>query len=1035
MLLSVLVVAGGTTLSDFAVAAEPTEEFVKALQQRGLHELSLEYLEGLKSSPLADEATRKKVTYLRGVALIEQSRQAADPAVRNRLLDEARKELEQFADANPNSVDAAESQIQLGMVQTTRGQELVTEAANLPKEPAYDAQRKSLNRDARQQFAEARATFQRAETIYNKELEQLPPTVTNETRDETGTKRQQYRGRVAQLRYLASQSQFELARTYPPDADEYKKLNRSAADELATVYEEFGRSGNTVGLYAHLAEGRCYHAIGEYAMALGCYEDILQQANVLEPFRKLIAAAWHRKAEVLIAQEKYDLAIAACNSSLKDARKEEEKEPEWLAVRYRLAEALSKKAEASADALQQRKLAAEARDAFRFVARYPGELQVAARAAAAGSGADGRSTADTKRGAEPKTFQAAYEAGKDALASYNAAKLATPSAEKNNPSAVPQLAEQMERGKEDARHYFQIAMELIEADTDPAQLNEVRYFLCWLYWEAEDFYRAAVLGEFLARRFPDHPAASSAAKISMAAFERLYNQTIAAGSEKDKGDFESRHLAQLAELIVRRWPGTNDADAAFSVLVSIAIRNGNTDDAEKLLAKASEQSRPRLELLLGNALWGRYLEMLKPNSASAQDADALAKLKASAVKYLKSGSDAASKNKDIGELEATASLYLVQALLSDGEYAEAIRRLEDKKSGPLTLIKNEHASASKPAFAIEAYKAALRAYVSVSPPQDKQAVAAMQSLEKVVNASSPGDKAAEQLMRIYVSMGVSLQKQLEELRSAGKLDEAKRVVGAFAKFLDRIGNEQANADWPTRVWLAQMYFTLGNGDSSNLATNGSQPPPNVTDAKTAHGYLTKSRDAYKNLLDEVAKNPKLAPNDAALVGTKVQLGECYKALGQYEEALDTFSEVLKERETSLAVQRSAALAYQARGQADDDEWFERAIHGGYPNKATGQNRIWGWLRISKVAGRAAQTDPKFWDSFYEARFNVSKCRYLSALKQSDDQRLQGLTKARQSVQSLAQVYPQLGGEQWKPQFEQLLKDIEREEAKASNSGS
>ena len=41
-------------------------------------------------------------------------------------------------------------------------------------------------------------------------------------------------------------------------------------------------------------------------MALGCYEDILAQPNVLPPFRKLIASAVHRKAEVLLAQEKFD---------------------------------------------------------------------------------------------------------------------------------------------------------------------------------------------------------------------------------------------------------------------------------------------------------------------------------------------------------------------------------------------------------------------------------------------------------------------------------------------------------------------------------------------------------------------------------------------------------------------------------------------------------------------------------------------------------------------------------------------------------
>ena len=43
---------------------------------------ALEYLEQLKTSPVADDAVRRKVPYLRGAALIEQSRQAADLTVR-----------------------------------------------------------------------------------------------------------------------------------------------------------------------------------------------------------------------------------------------------------------------------------------------------------------------------------------------------------------------------------------------------------------------------------------------------------------------------------------------------------------------------------------------------------------------------------------------------------------------------------------------------------------------------------------------------------------------------------------------------------------------------------------------------------------------------------------------------------------------------------------------------------------------------------------------------------------------------------------
>ncbi len=667
-----------------AVAVEPAEAFVKGLQERGLHELALEYLERLKTSPLADDALRKQIPYLRGVALIEQSRQSADAAARNKLLDEARQELVRFAESNPHSVEGAEAQLQLATVQMSRGQQLAAQAAQLPNDAAYDAERKKVDGEARALFAEARDMFQRAESIYSADLEKLPPTSSSEARSDTGSRRQEYRARVAQLRFLAAQTQFESAQSYPGEADEFRKLNEAAAQELSAIYDEFGRT-LLVGLYARLYEGRCYQALGSYQLALGCYEEIIGKGNVLPPFRKLIASAIHRKAEVLIAQEKYDAAIDACRACLKDAHKDEEKQPEWLAVRFRLADALSKKAASlPAESTEQRKLLAESRDAYRTVAKWPGEYQTAARTASAA--VSGGKTAAEKEKDDPKSFQAAYDLGKNALASYNAAKMALPTAEKDNPPAVPELQAQMDRGKENARRYFRMATTLVEEDTDPKLLNEVRYFLCWLYWESEDYYRAAVLGEFLAERYPDQPAASSAAKIAMASFERLYNAATTANSTHDNGDFEARRMAQVAEFITRRWPGTEDADAAFAVLVSYAIRSGRIEDAEKLLGEASATSRPRLELQLGNAMWARYLELSQPGQATPPDDAALAKLKTPAVKYLHSGFKAMRTESPVSESVATAALYLAQALLSDGKYAEAIDVLEDSKVGPLTLI-------------------------------------------------------------------------------------------------------------------------------------------------------------------------------------------------------------------------------------------------------------------------------------------------------------------------------------------------------------
>jgi hypothetical protein len=232
-------------------ATEPAEDFVKGLHERGLNELALDYLDRMRTSPLATDDFRKQIPYHRGATLIEQSRQTADPDARNRLLEQARTELEQFAQANPDSVTGAEAQMQLGTVLLERGQQQIAQAAALSDEPAYDGQRRDHRRQAQKLLADARTMFHSAEAIYSAELDKLPPPSTDSDA-KPDSRRQDYRARVAQLLFLAAQSQFEAARSYAPDSPDFKQLNESAAKELSAVYEEFARVFPLPGLYARL---------------------------------------------------------------------------------------------------------------------------------------------------------------------------------------------------------------------------------------------------------------------------------------------------------------------------------------------------------------------------------------------------------------------------------------------------------------------------------------------------------------------------------------------------------------------------------------------------------------------------------------------------------------------------------------------------------------------------------------------------------------------------------------------------------------
>jgi len=97
----------------------------------------------------------------------------------------------------------------------------------------------------------------------------------------------------------------------------------------------------------------------------------------------------------------------------------------------------------------------------------------------------------------------------------------------------------------------------------------------------------------------------------------------------------------------------------FAVLVSYAIRSGRIDQAEKLVSEASTQSKPRLELQLGNAMWARYLEMSQAGQATRPTRlRSKAEVAGSEVssRWLRRFKEGCHR----GDLGATTGLYLAQ---------------------------------------------------------------------------------------------------------------------------------------------------------------------------------------------------------------------------------------------------------------------------------------------------------------------------------------------------------------------------------------
>jgi len=434
-----------------------------------------------------------------------------------------------------------------------------------------------------------------------------------------------------------------------------------------------------------------------------------------------------------------------------------------------------------------------------------------------------------------------------------------------------------------------------------------------------------------------------------------------------------------------------------------------------LLDRLPEESRNQAAASLGSSLWTRYLQLSADGEATDTD---LAKLRGRAATLLSKAFDTIATGGEPSRAEATAVLYFAQLLLAEGDAARAVEVLEHRSVGPLALLKRQAKVAESLQFSVETYKAALRAYVSTTPPQREEAQQMMDALDRSVGTD---DGAQGKLTSIYVSLGRQLQLQVKKLTERRQSDEARVVADAFGDLLERVASQGGAADWATRSWIAQTNLQLGQELRGNDATT----------------YFERAEKAYRLLLESAEQDANFAPSPMALLATRKRLGDCMQAMGRYDKAFEQYKTILAKKSSLLELQYAAAMTLQQWGEKEKDLGkIEQAIRGALP-QANGKNLVWGWLRLAAVADYAKKkaeqspadeatrnrTTAKYLDLFFESRYNAARARFLAAQCVPKSAQAKHLRTARTSATSMLQLYPNMGGTKWKQPMEALLKEI------------
>lgn len=1002
-------------LPSHAEAREPAREFLQALRDRGYHDIAIEYLESMKTSRLAPVEMKEILLYELGTTLVEASKMQRDIALREKQLDEARDALRRFIGMHSDHELASAANNQLGNLLVERARIKV----ELSKKPGED--KATLLSEAGSLYDEAFNVFEKAKVDLKETLSGM---VTIPESEKAKLKlRKQLRADYLQAQLLAAAIKEEKADSVQKGSAEYNTLLTTAAGLYAEINKKY--RSLLAGQYAQMYLGRCNQKMGKYKDALSFYDDVLSQPEIDE-FRPvktktfLLALECWRKSDPPL----YAVAVQKLEPWIEKARPNEEKTENWLELRLELAkiqwELAQQLKETDPKDAQVRRLVNDARKNATIVSRVKGDLQ-----------RDAQSFLAEKVGIEqpdrgdvaPKTFADAMQAGSEALDAMKTANLVLKTvpariAKEKDDAIKAQLKQQLEGAQEavttavtDAKRYYRLALRLVDNETDIRDVNIVRYFLCFLYYSTKDYYEAGLVGEFVARRYPDSAGARQSAKIAMAAYLNLYTEN----QDEDK-EFEKDRIVGIADYITKQWSDQPEAIEARSTLIQFMIQAGDLDMAEKYLNDIPENSAKRgdAEIKTGQAMWSAYLRGMQElrkwergdePTPEGVDVDAkkktLDQLKGRAQTILANGVQRMQQAGGVTEALVTAALSLAQIYLDSGQVRESVGLLEDEKIGPLALVKAGHAATAREGFAAEVYKTALRAYISsLGGAADSAAV--IKKATEVMDAMKAAI-AQDKLVEMYVSLARDLEEQIKLASPEAK----KPLSQGFEEFLTRLRAD--SEELSVLNWVAATFFSLGSGFDTG-------PPLSAEATK----YYQQAADTYQAILDKVKKfdNPDMPTQ------IRLHLARTKRKLAKFTTARDLYKEVLTEKNMTLDVQVEAAKLYQEWAAFPGKEaLYQKAISGAEPDPKTGKNIIWGWGHMFQITARY----PQFRNVFHEARYNLALCFFkMSKAAKSTDDKTKLLERAERAILQTQQLYGK-GDEwmTWRPRYDTLIKDIQR----------
>jgi tetratricopeptide (TPR) repeat protein len=709
--------------------------FVQELRNHGLHDLAVEYLNGLRGDATLPNELKVLLDYEEGRTLIDEAAKSSDLVLREQLLHEARTKLEGFAKANAQRPEARDALVQLAKLLVERGY-----LAMLLSEDAPDKAKKEAK------VAEARAAFTQAHDVYGKAVEQLNAAYKKfpgfiPEGSPLRTQRDDLQTTMLNAMLQKGVADYELAQTYPEGSAERSQYLKTALEQFDSLYKSHREQ--FAGLAAQMWQAKCYEEQGDIGAAIGLYKQLLQHTDsrlrVLQRhvgFFYIVALA-KRKQHALAADE-------ATRWLEKYSQRDDRRSREGMGVLLEMAKSID--------------------------AQMP-EIAHADRPKAV------RQIIDTLN--QVVRFASPYK--KDALALLK----------KYKPSAgmkaeeIARLTYEDAMGRADeaiAAQEWERAITLLKAAVRKAdvvreieKVNLARYNLAFCYYKNQQYAEADVLAEHFARRYPQAGLASKAADIAVQSLIEAYT-TSKDGHRLSDLD----RLVSVAEYTAETWPDRDEGDIARLYLGQIYLGRGQYDPAIAAFGAVRRRSGKWVEAQtqLGGAHWAksRALDRQKNTAAAQADAQKAIEILQGA---LKTRQEAGAGPTEPGLVANVGDLAIV--LTETGKPAQALTLLD-----PIVKAQTVR-SGSAYARLMEAL---LTAYITSN--QVQQAITSMKALEQV----GGGRNLAQLYYRLGKLLERELE-SLRQKGDTAALTQMQRSYRTFLTTLaaSQTGQSYESLDW------------------------------------------------------------------------------------------------------------------------------------------------------------------------------------------------------------------------------------------------